>query len=99
MRILLNFLFIQRVVHAIGSHSLHTRFLTAEPYCETNIIYSDATSENCTGNAFQDGESCAAQCKEAVTLTCNCLSNVLSFLLISNEEGCFWESDRACEVS
>ena len=98
MRVLLNFLAFQRVVLAIGQHSLNTRFATAEPYCETNIIYSDATSENCTGNAYQNGETCTAECKETVTLTCNCLSNVLSFLLIANEDGCYWETDRACEV-
>ena len=98
MRVLLSFIAFQRVAFAIGQHSLHTRFVTAEPYCETNIIYTDATSETCTGNAFQNGDTCTAECKETVTLTCNCLSNVLSFLLIANDEGCYWETDKACEV-
>ena len=101
MRILFSILALQRAVLALGTSSIQTKFTTTEPWCETNIIYSDATSETCSGNAFQHGESCVAECKETVTLTCSCLETVesMSFLLIAKQEGCTWEVDKDCEVN
>jgi hypothetical protein len=78
---------------------VNTDFTTYDPFCESNIIFPDATSDSCSGRTFQHGKSCTAQCLEPVRLTCSCLNIHYGLIHIAKPDGCKWEIEGVCEIA
>ena len=78
---------------------VNTDFKTYDPFCESNIIFPDATSDSCSGRVFKHGKSCSAQCLETVRLTCSCLNIHYGLIHIAKPDGCEWEIEGVCEIA
>ena len=93
------FLFLIQEAFGNGVRIVNADFQTLDPFCESNIIFPDATSDSCSGRTFQHGKSCSAQCLERVKLTCSCLDNLFGILYVAKPHGCEWEIEGTCEVA
>ncbi|CBY39432.1 unnamed protein product, partial [Oikopleura dioica] len=78
---------------------VNTDFQTLDPFCESNIIFPDATSDSCSGRTFQNGKSCSAQCLETVRLTCSCIDIAFGVISVAKPGGCEWEIEGVCEIA
>ena len=78
---------------------VNTDFQTLDPFCESNIIFPDATSDSCSGRTFQNGKSCSAQCLETVRLTCSCFDIAFGVISVAKPGGCEWEIEGVCEIA
>ena len=93
------FLFLIQEILGNAIRIVNTDFTTYDPFCESNIIFPDATSDSCSGRTFQHGKSCTAQCLEPVRLTCSCLNIHYGLIHIAKPDGCKWEIEGVCEIA